>query len=74
MFLELSFSMFTFSGDTRNGQNNIGNLAKEAYMRFTAVTGTIVFDSCNSRYDTYLHVYDITLQREITHCDDCGNH
>ena len=66
-------------GDTRKGTtvgsgSHVGNAGSDHHYRFTLPAGRnlVVFDSCDSQFDTYLRVYDAVTSSEIVSCDDCG--
>jgi len=64
------------TGNSATGTNTVGNPAPEHWWRFTApLTGVYTFNSCGSSYDTWVHIYNRSVNavgNRVSTCDDCG--
>lgn len=71
----------TVRGTTDGAGTHVGNGASDHVYTFDVTPdmidrehslASLTFDSCESEFDTYLRVFDVSLTEEITFCDDCG--
>ena len=66
------------TGNSATGTNTVGTgTAPEHWWRFQApTTGSYVFNSCGSSYDSWIHIYNRvgnnTRGSRVSTCDDCG--
>ena len=61
------------SGSTALSTSEVGNESGEHLYEFTlGEMQQVHFDSCNSDFDTHLHVMTADLRATVAECDDCG--